>query len=108
MLTCISFRDKDEIGARHAPIKQMPVLTEGNPPGRLRLRTNAGETCLRYHSTRLKIKKSAGIERILMLLTGKRKYFCLDCTCKFRAPDRRLTPREAEAYGGARAAESLR
>jgi hypothetical protein len=40
----------------------------------------------------------------MVLLTGKRKYCCMDCNKRFRALDRRKTPREDEAMGAARAA----
>ncbi|MDQ1472184.1 MAG: hypothetical protein QOJ99_3664 [Bryobacterales bacterium] len=41
------------------------------------------------------IRHNTGMERILSFLTGLREYRCRDCDQKFRAPDRRLTPRES-------------
>jgi hypothetical protein len=41
----------------------------------------------------LKIRKSEGIERLLVFLTGKRKFLCCNCTHIFRAADRRTRPR---------------
>ena len=65
--------------------------------------------CIRCRSARLKIKRASGIERLRVVLTRKRKFLCADCGYTFRAPDRRLVPREAGAYaGGARAQGALR
>jgi hypothetical protein len=51
--------------------------------------------------TTLKIKRREGIERILILFTGKRKYLCVACYKEFRMPDRRRSPREREQVVGA-------
>ena len=64
--------------------------------------------CIRCRSARLKIKRVTGIERMMVLLTGMRKYRCADCGCGFRAPDRRLVPREADVFAAERASGSLR
>lgn len=40
------------------------------------------------------IKESKGFERLLILLTGKRKYNCCDCDLTFRHRDRRAVDRE--------------
>jgi len=50
--------------------------------------------CPECRSIELKIKQSAGLERILVLFTGKRKFLCLDCGVDFRAPDRRSVSRK--------------
>jgi hypothetical protein len=49
--------------------------------------------CPHCRSEYLKIKMRIGLERILILFTGKRKYFCCDCGNVFRAVDRRRGPR---------------
>jgi hypothetical protein len=41
------------------------------------------------------IRKQAGLERVLIFLTGLREYRCQDCDQKFRAADRRKRPRPA-------------
>jgi hypothetical protein len=45
--------------------------------------------CPKCGSTHLKIKQEKGVERFMMLWTGKRKYRCHNCFYLFRAPDRR-------------------
>jgi tRNA(Ile2) C34 agmatinyltransferase TiaS len=40
------------------------------------------------------IRQNTGAERFLSFLTGLREYRCGECDQKFRAPDRRATPRE--------------
>jgi transposase-like protein len=58
--------------------------------------------CPRCRSNRLKIKQPSGLERLLMFLSGKRKYRCRDCDHSFRMPDRRRFPRaEAPTTDGA-------
>ena len=49
--------------------------------------------CPRCGSDFLWIKTSAGLERIMLYLTGQRKYRCNDCLCAFRAIERRRFPR---------------
>jgi hypothetical protein len=43
----------------------------------------------------LMIRRKTGVERLRCYLTGLRQYRCSDCDQQFRAPDRRLTPRDA-------------
>ena len=43
------------------------------------------------------IKNYTGFERVRSFLTGLRGYICYDCHQKFRAPDRRKTPRESSS-----------
>jgi hypothetical protein len=44
-------------------------------------------------STALKTKRARGFERLMIRLTGKRKYACTNCGSSFRALDRRRTAR---------------
>jgi hypothetical protein len=63
--------------------------------------------CPKCRSSFLAIRKLQGFERLMVMLTGKRKYFCRDCDHKFRAPDRRRVPREqTSSAGAARAAKT--
>ncbi len=39
------------------------------------------------------IKRNAGLERLLVMVTGLREYRCQDCDQRFRAPDRRSRSR---------------
>jgi hypothetical protein len=39
------------------------------------------------------IRNPTGIDRLIILLTGKRQFRCRRCDFVFRAPDRRKTPR---------------
>jgi transposase-like protein len=50
--------------------------------------------CPKCGSLHLKIKQIAGIERILSLWTGERRYKCGDCFHSFRAKDRRSAVRD--------------
>jgi hypothetical protein len=50
--------------------------------------------CPKCGSAHLKIKQLKGVERLLLLWTGKRKYKCQNCFHLFRATDRRRLPRE--------------
>jgi hypothetical protein len=50
--------------------------------------------CPKCGSIHLKIKQLKGMERILLLWTGKRKYRCTNCFHIFRANDRRKVGRE--------------
>jgi len=50
--------------------------------------------CPRCRSTLLLIKDKRGIERLLILLTGKRHFRCRLCDLIYRARDRRRTLRE--------------
>jgi hypothetical protein len=52
--------------------------------------------CPECSSTFLKIRKRTGFERIMIYLTGKRKYWCEDCFHMFRAADRRRFVRVTE------------
>jgi len=63
--------------------------------------------CPRCSSTVLKIKKRAGLERIIAFLTGERKYRCRDCEHVFRAVDRRREQRldSVDPLGASLAAE---
>jgi len=45
----------------------------------------------------LQIRKRSGLERIMIRLTGKRKYLCTHCLYVFRMVDRRRFPRVVEA-----------
>jgi len=50
--------------------------------------------CPRCDSDHLMIRQRTGFEKLVMMhLTRKRKYICLDCGHSFRAPDRRRVPR---------------
>jgi tRNA(Ile2) C34 agmatinyltransferase TiaS len=40
------------------------------------------------------IKHKKGLERLCTFFTGQRQFRCRDCDEKFRAPDRRLLPRD--------------
>jgi hypothetical protein len=53
------------------------------------------EMCKQCGSGFLMIRRKTFIEGIMIVLTGKRKYFCQDCGLFFRAPDRRRVSREA-------------
>ncbi|HWE50791.1 MAG TPA: hypothetical protein VG273_13430 [Bryobacteraceae bacterium] len=50
--------------------------------------------CDKCGSDQLATRALTGIERVIMHFTKKRKYLCLACKHKFRAPDRRRYPRE--------------
>ena len=50
--------------------------------------------CPKCRSSSLKIRRLVGFERIIALITEKRKYLCLACSHRFRAPDRRQHPRK--------------
>jgi len=52
--------------------------------------------CPACSSKQLMIKLPKGIETIMIYLTGKRKFVCMSCSNKFRAPDRRRVPRDSE------------
>jgi hypothetical protein len=56
--------------------------------------------CPKCFSHSLGIKHQRGWERLLVMLTATRRYFCRDCGAKFRAPDRRKQPRETEVSRG--------
>jgi len=43
----------------------------------------------------LAVRKREGFEMAMVLLTGKRKYVCLNCKHAFREVDRRRFPRES-------------
>lgn len=46
------------------------------------------------------IRQNTGLEKIMILVTGLRKYLCLNCATNFRAPDRRKRPRpDAQSIG---------
>ena len=49
--------------------------------------------CPKCRLDHLKIRKSEGIERLIVFLTGKRKFLCCNCSHIFRAPDRRTHTR---------------
>lgn len=46
------------------------------------------------------VKRRAGWERIMIALTGKRKFFCRLCYSSYRAPDRRRAPRFEGSHAG--------
>ncbi len=50
--------------------------------------------CPKCRSQSLKVRQLKGIERLIVLMCGKRKYRCRDCDTRFRAPDRRRAPRK--------------
>ncbi len=51
-------------------------------------------TCPRCSRDYLMIKKLTGLEKIFNAWTKKRAFLCRTCAFKFRAFDRRKTPRE--------------
>src|SRR5262249_944881 len=53
--------------------------------------------CPKCFSAFLKIRKRSGLERLMIALTGKRKYWCTDCCSSFRAVDRRELQRASSA-----------
>ena len=55
--------------------------------------------CPRCQSNVLLIRNCVGLERLLVLLTGKRQFWCQRCSLAFRAPDRRKAPRPARVPG---------
>jgi DNA-directed RNA polymerase subunit RPC12/RpoP len=55
--------------------------------------------CPRCSSDRLGIRQKSGLESLWILVTGMRKFHCLDCDKIFRAPDRRKKMRSAGAVG---------
>ena len=50
--------------------------------------------CPKCRSGFLLIKHRTLFERLMILITEKRKYCCQDCGNYFRGPDRRSVPRE--------------
>ena len=50
--------------------------------------------CPRCQSTFLKIRQRSPLENLMIDLTGKRKYVCLNCFRTFRMPDRRRYERD--------------
>lgn len=58
---------------------------------------NLTAMCPHCRSDYLKIKKCEGMERVLVFLTGKRKYRCMGCTHVFREFDRRRSRRAPAA-----------
>jgi hypothetical protein len=53
--------------------------------------------CSKCGSNRFKVRDSKGLERLMIWLTKRRRYRCLECENTFRAADRRQSPRnEAE------------
>jgi hypothetical protein len=55
------------------------------------------DMCPKCGSDHLRIRNLEGFERLMVWYTGLRKYRCRECDCKFRAMDRRQTPRPAPA-----------
>jgi DNA-directed RNA polymerase subunit RPC12/RpoP len=53
--------------------------------------------CPSCQSKYLMIKERQGFERIVIALTGRRKYNCCDCGLVFRMRDRRRFERESHA-----------
>ena len=52
--------------------------------------------CPHCHSRFLLIKRREGFERLVIAVTGKRHYECLDCHEKFRIKDRRRFDRQED------------
>lgn len=50
--------------------------------------------CPYCRSNQLMIRQNTGLEWLRSAFTGLRQYRCRDCDTKFRAPDRRKTPRQ--------------
>lgn len=50
--------------------------------------------CADCGSNRLEIRRAIGFEGLMVLITGERKYLCLECKAEFRMPDRRVAPRD--------------
>jgi hypothetical protein len=55
--------------------------------------------CTHCSAVTLAVRKRSGFELVMILLTGKRKYVCLNCKHAFRAVDRRRFPRESSEEG---------
>jgi hypothetical protein len=53
--------------------------------------------CPKCFSKFLRIRKRTGFERIMIYFTGKRKYWCDDCSHVFREVDRRRLARFKES-----------
>ncbi len=53
--------------------------------------------CPKCYNDHLLIRRNNGLERIMILLTSKRKYVCMTCAHVFRAPDRRRVNREGDS-----------
>lgn len=53
--------------------------------------------CPKCYNDHLLIRRNNGLERIMVLLTSKRKYVCMTCAHVFRAPDRRRISREEDS-----------
>jgi hypothetical protein len=53
--------------------------------------------CPKCYCNELLIRRRKGIEKVMIYLTGKRKYICMSCGDVFRAADRRRRPRVDEA-----------
>ena len=51
--------------------------------------------CPKCGSNFLMIRMAAGLERLLVMVTGLREYRCQECDQKFRGPDRRKGARAA-------------
>ena len=49
--------------------------------------------CPKCKSNNLRIKHAIGFERVMILLSGTRRYRCRECHHSFRAPDRRAVAR---------------
>src|SRR5579872_5244130 len=56
--------------------------------------------CPKCRSENLLVKNLAGIERLMVRVTSKRKYRCKDCGSGFRMVERRLLPRESKTIPG--------
>jgi transposase-like protein len=52
--------------------------------------------CPKCSSEYLMIRQRNGMERLMIRITGMRKYFCRDCEHTFRAADRRRVQREED------------
>ncbi len=52
--------------------------------------------CPKCYCDHLMIRRRVGFERVMIMLTSKRKYVCMSCANVFRAPDRRRMAREDE------------
>lgn len=56
--------------------------------------------CPKCRSNVLMIRHNTGFERLRVFFSGLREYRCGDCDQRFRAPDRRRTPRPEAAGSG--------
>ena len=53
--------------------------------------------CPKCYCDQLLIRRRKGFEKVMIWLTGKRKYVCMSCGEVFRSLDRRRSPRPDDA-----------